>query len=83
MTMSDEVAKRHRRPAERVGPIDPDTLYPGPEVAAWFGSSWPTWLNSRAAGADHPVATKVSNRIYYRGADLIAWLDSRRDAVAS
>lgn len=64
----------------RIERIDPDAWYPGdPDVARILHKNWQSVLNDRNEGRPTPVATVIGGRLFYRGADIIAFLDSCRE----
>lgn len=69
-----------RAKATRTSAIDPDKLYTTPEVAKIFRMSGRTFERQRVQG-DGPPFVKLGNgsraRVVYRGADLIAWIESQ------
>lgn len=76
----DEVTVEGR--PEVIAPWDPDSLYTGQAFAGPFGWKWQSVLNKRANGESLPVATWVGARLFFKGSDIIAWLDSLRDVPA-
>ena len=69
-------------PREHSFRIEPDVLYEGdwlfPTV---FGTQWKTHLNARCTGGDVPRATKIGRKLWYRGSDVLAWLERGADPV--
>lgn len=64
--------------------IDPDAYYEGRSF--WedvLGRSWHTACNARWAGEDMPRATRVGNRLFFKGSELSAWLERRSDPLPS
>lgn len=52
-----------------------------PEVAAYTGLSMPTLARWAGAG-EGPRVTRFSNKVRYRKADLLAWIDEQAQVSA-
>lgn len=59
---------------------DPDDLYLEPTVSAAFGETTRTWQNRRDAGTG-PAWIKLGRKVYYRRADIRAWVERNRRAA--
>lgn len=73
-------AGRHLTQAPRsIGPYLEDVWYEGKALAADLGISWQRMLNMRAAGEDLPPAVKLGRKLFFRGSDIVVWLDAQRE----
>ena len=62
--------------------IDPDAYYEGRDF--WentLGRAWHTGRNARYEGADMPRATRIGSRLFFKGSELLAWLERRSDPL--
>ncbi|MEL6291685.1 MAG: helix-turn-helix domain-containing protein [Pseudomonadota bacterium] len=77
---TDPSSERSGAKAAQTSAIDPNKLYTTPEVAKIFRMSGRTFERQRVQG-DGPPFVKLGNgsraRVVYRGADLIAWIESQ------
>ena len=71
-------------PSARVIPrFDPELTYSLAAFAEACGLKPQTVHNLRSTGGDLPKATKIRGRIYFRGYDIVAWLDSLAEPETS
>jgi hypothetical protein len=53
------------------------------DAAAIFLCTAPSWLAKLRMSGRGPLYIKMSRRVYYRRADLVAWIDQRRIRATS
>lgn len=83
MTVADNGAPdgARPRPPDVIGPWEPDAWYRLDVVCRALGIARQTLLNNRSDGDPTPTATRVGRLLYFRGSDITAYLESRREAA--
>jgi hypothetical protein len=62
-----------------IGPFHADAWYSAATLAAALGMSKQSLHNRRNARGGVPLATKINGKLFFRGADIVKWLEACRE----